>query len=132
MNQLMDEKQPGHLYKFITVLGTLLVTATSTTFALVINTHDVRVWEMVSRLEADKPIQIAPATAQFLTQKRDDVPVIGKILATIGGLGGVMVLGGIWFWFWKVQRLEDLKRQLEYEELSAKLDEAKSKKRILM
>lgn len=47
-----------------------------------------------------------------------------KCFAAIG-LGVVMIGTGLWFWWWKVQRHEDLKRQVELELLQIELAEAK-------
>ena len=115
----------GHLYAYVMVLGAFLTFFSTWASGTVYSAHDAKLLANVDKvldLNGRPKEQQAMWGAMLAGSKKTTEFVLGVLLIT-GTIGLITALGGGIAWFFQVQRLEDLKRRLEYEKLKDELDE---------
>ncbi len=124
-----DGGQGGHLYKFVTVLGSFIVIASIYAAAVVYDSHDARVRTSIVNLldGSDTSKDAVDFWTTYLVSKRNDTAFVIVTLFIFAVIGLSVAIAAGFAWWVNVQSYEDQKRRLDFAKLKHELDTIQGK-----
>lgn len=113
----------GHLYQYLTVLGAMIVMVSCYSAASVLESHDQKLRAAVEHVLVSEEVKadVKQFWMNYLQGRKSDAMFIlhGLTIAFFVGIGFFLI--GVHQWYFKVQKVEDNRRELENERLQGEV-----------